>query len=230
MALTSFSLKDANVTVIGNFNPAILRPDFLVRECKLVDMGHPTEQSPPEIPTLSLIKYRDIWWTVELNRMIVRDVGLSGRAPYLVSKYLEALPHTPLFAAGINMFADLVISDVPVASCSLLNTASLFKILRRFQAAEIDVTVKSRLVSEVDYVATELDLKYATNHEAWVLLQLELAHAPRLRAHYNWEIRELDTDRSRLILIQEEYGKISEDFKSLTQSLLESDQDSEDKK
>jgi|GEM_PF-957285 len=230
MALTTFSIKDVNVTVLGNFNPAILRPDFLTRECKIIDLGQVIEQSLPEIPTLSHIKYKDIWWTVELNRIIVRDLSLSGKAPHVLSKYLEPLPHTPLLAAGINLFADLVISDVTVAACKLLNPTSMFEILRKFEASQIYMTVRYRVVSEVSSIPERFILEYVTYDQARVLVQIELEAAPFLRAHYNWEIRGLDIDRNRLRLIQNEYGRVYDDFKSLMQSSLKSDQDSEEKK
>jgi hypothetical protein len=228
MSLIKFLIKDVDVTVLGNFNPAILRHDFLVKECKIIDLGQVIEQSPPQLPMVSHIKYKDVWWTAELTRMIVRDLSLSNKAPNLLSKYLEALPHTPLLAAGINLVADLVISDIPVATSKMLNTTSLFEILRKFEATQIYMTVKYQVVSNVSSVPMEYLLNFVGRHESRVLVQMELGKAPFLRARYNWEIRGIDINRSRLQLIQGEYERVKEDFQSLIQEFLENRQDSEE--
>ena len=61
-----------SLIAIGNFNPAILSADFLKRVCKL-DLGEPTEESPRNMPVFKHLKYQDLQFIVDLNRLEIKD-------------------------------------------------------------------------------------------------------------------------------------------------------------
>jgi hypothetical protein len=220
MTLTRSSLVDANVTVTGHFNPAILRHDFLVRECG-IDLGEPVRRTENAIPTFSEIQYSGIWWMMELNRMIVRDLKLEMKAATLLVTYLDKLPYTPLFAVGINVFGTFVSSGSPVKNYRLLNRDSVWEMLQPINASDIDLTIKSRIRGKASWFPAQIVLNFTNLDQSRVLLKVDLDEVNNsVHAHYNCEVRDLDIERSRLALITERYQTLTQEFSNLMEISL----------
>lgn len=220
MTVINSSIVGIDATVVGNFNPAILRHIFLVEECHIDDLGDPIEQSPP-LPMVSHIKYKDVWWTVELNRMTVRDLTLTDKAPTLLLKYLDTLPHTPLKAAGINFFGTFLVSNDCLETSGILNPSVVYKKLREFGASTIYTTVKQFLVNESSFVPMEYTINYTGDHGSQVSLQMNLSQNPSINVSYNWEVQGLDDNRQKLVYVRDEYHLIKSSFIPLLNRLLD---------
>ncbi|MCD6264464.1 MAG: hypothetical protein J7K02_00625 [Deltaproteobacteria bacterium] len=99
---------------IGNFNPSILSVEFLKRVCKL-DLGEPINESPRTIPVIKHLKFQELEFTVELNRLEIKDtiIGetLETEVLNIFEIYYQKLPYTPLMAVGININCDLIPKD-----------------------------------------------------------------------------------------------------------------------
>jgi len=46
-----------SLVTLGNFNPAIVTPDFLNKDCEL-NLGEPTDQSPPFVPVHKHLQFQ----------------------------------------------------------------------------------------------------------------------------------------------------------------------------
>lgn len=108
------SYKFISLVAIGNFNPAILSDDFLKSVCKL-DLGKPIEESPRTMPVFKHLKFQDLQFIVDLNRLEIKDTkieeSLETEALRIFEVYYENLPHTPLTAVGVNINCDLLSED-----------------------------------------------------------------------------------------------------------------------
>ena len=63
-----------NLVSLGNFNPAILTPDFLNEVCQL-ELGEPTDQTPPQMPLHKHIKFGNLDIDVSIDRFEVKETG-----------------------------------------------------------------------------------------------------------------------------------------------------------
>ena len=96
-----FKLVNRNIVVIGEFNAAIIKPAWLVKQ-KIFGDG-PVEVRLRENPGAHLFKFHDLEWLVGHDRLVIRslphvtvDVGAK------VARILLDLPHTPVTAIGHN--------------------------------------------------------------------------------------------------------------------------------
>lgn len=99
---------DTGVVVLAaEHNPTILHPSFLASR-GIVDPEWEVVDQPITTPALSQVRYRNgIAFLVERSKLQLLDVGdydVLGESPILdlAARYVEALPHVPYTAVGIN--------------------------------------------------------------------------------------------------------------------------------
>ena len=59
-----------SLVALGNFNPAIVTPNFLNEVCEL-NLGEPTSISPQEIPVHRQINFKNLVINVFLDRLVI---------------------------------------------------------------------------------------------------------------------------------------------------------------
>lgn len=109
-----------NLVALGNFNPAIISPDFIKSDCGF-DFGDPTEQSPPFVPVVKKLQFEEILITADLERLELKETKVREDLKTEVVKIFQTvynmLPYTPLMAIGLNINCRLLFeSDVEFRS------------------------------------------------------------------------------------------------------------------
>lgn len=96
-----------SVVILGRFNPSILTIDFLSEVCLLGLVGGKS-MTPPELPFPKEVLFEEdkLSFFVDLDRMQIKQAMTEGLTKNSLTKYakvyLEKLPYTPIFSAGIN--------------------------------------------------------------------------------------------------------------------------------
>jgi hypothetical protein len=102
--LMTLQCQSANATALGSFNPAIIQPQWCMRQ----GIIEPTEDVEAEMRVDGpgwRWRCRGYRWAVESNVFLVEADNPEpdfGRAGVFMSKVLQYLHHTPLVAVGHN--------------------------------------------------------------------------------------------------------------------------------
>jgi hypothetical protein len=116
MVTQKYHFLSGNVTVLGHFNPAILRPDFIEREFPEWRLGTGKLVSPENVPLVADLQYAQVRLFMDPERMIVQDAPFTKAsdmmAPRIVRDYLQKLPYTPVQVIGFNFHAEAAPEDM----------------------------------------------------------------------------------------------------------------------
>lgn len=103
-----------NLVALGNFNPAIISPDFIKNDCGL-ELGELTEQSPPIVPVLKKLQFERVLINIDLGRLEIKETNvrddLETRVLEIFKSFYQILPYTPLTAVGVNINCNLVFEN-----------------------------------------------------------------------------------------------------------------------
>jgi hypothetical protein len=210
----------ADVTVVGHFNPAILRHDFLTTTCGL-NLDTPISGTPPELPVISEIQYPNIRWFADFNRMVVEERELeefaSFRGPELVTGYLTVLQYTPVHAIGINLNADFVVDNFAAIIRRLLDLDKVGELVSGLTKGPLELS-GTYLRSEKELRPKEVTVAFQDDQMDQVRLRImPQGTLDVLRAHINLERGNL---RARLDEAKQFLQK-SEHAGSLFQRMIE---------
>ena len=226
MTALSWKFNFANLTILGHFNPAILRHEFLLRNCK-VDLGELVTTSPPELPLVSELRYTNIRWFMDLDRMIVENTDLvkieDFSAPPLAVWYLGILSYTPIRFAGININSEILVPDMGVMWKNLSDPWHLNDLMRQFEGVSPELITKSRLVGD-NLIPIETNLSYACPKDAFVRIQFTSAGSDQwVKVNCNWEVRDLEINKARLDFINKNYHEVASMMIKLTEAICRED-------
>lgn len=222
MAPLQWTIQSANFTVVGHFNPAILNPDFILRECRL-DLGEPLQVTSPELPAVSEIRYQSVRWFMDLNRMIVENTDLERvedfSTPPMAINYLNVLAYTPLRLAGINLIAGIQTPNLGVAWQNFAEPEQLRPIMNRFDATNVEIISKVSLADNA--VAPEEGIvSCSVPGDAFIRIRISRTEQESVaNVHCNWEVRDLLAGRQRLDLISQRYLHDTRKMVSIVEAL-----------
>jgi hypothetical protein len=208
MVTSRWSIESANFTVVGHFNPAILNPDFILKECK-INLGVPLKYTSPELTMISEIHYQSVRWFMDLGRMIVGNPSLERvedfDTPPLAINYLNVLAYTPIRLAGINFLASVHTPSLGVMWKNVAEPDRLRSIIKRFDGNLVEVITKIG-ISNDEFLPIEGIVTYSVPGDAFIRIQISKSDPPdSARVHCNWEVRDLATNRCRLDSISQHY-------------------------
>ncbi len=222
MGIIETRLRSGNLTVVGNFNPAILTHEFLTTVCGL-QRPEPLKSSEPNVPVVREIQYDNERWFMDLDRMIVEDMQIESfeafRAPEAGVTYLDMLAYTPLRAAGVNLYCDFGLSAPGTLWTNLRNDDRIAAIIQGFGGLSADLDTRLHIRSgESELISASLGFDLPDDMRA--LLKLErLQMVDYVRAHLNWEWRGLAGRRDRLDSIPPQSRFVGEKFVKLVDIL-----------
>jgi hypothetical protein len=124
--MPSYAPKFVNVVFIGNFNPQILTPQFLIEKGVI-----PASESPfkeivlnkerpftefTSTPIIVLLQYGNIVMVVEQNRYQISDNSESAtfaNSPIskITKNYFSILEHTPIMLGGLNINGQIIFNN-----------------------------------------------------------------------------------------------------------------------
>lgn len=197
-----------SLVALGNFNPAIVTPDFLNKDCEL-NLGEPTDQTSPLIPVHRGFQFQNLRFTVDMERLEILEIGINNisdaKILAIFDAYYKKLPYTPLSAVGVNINCDFPKTDILLEKVSNPRTYLDF-----LDVKEIDVTERS-LQTESD--KTWLDSSYRIENVGG-LARLISSNIKKdfLNLNYNYEAGNLGQNESGLDLLLDGYEQFCREF------------------
>jgi hypothetical protein len=98
---TTLEIPPANVTIVGLFNAAIVRPEWVSRRVFDGRRALTTTMFPVGVGGPTIFKREEITWWVQHDRLVVAAQPIRPAAEF-ASKVIRELAHTPMQAVGIN--------------------------------------------------------------------------------------------------------------------------------
>jgi hypothetical protein len=210
-------LHSANFTVVGNFNPMILTHDFLIDVCRFNQLGESIKQTPKQFGVVSEIIYQKFRWFMDLNRMIVENIGLQElsdfTSPELGVHYLEILPYTPVFAAGINIHTEVSISDPQEFWMRFSSPDAFIVALDKLDASNAEII--SRMgISQQAFSLTECTLVFNRGSDVRISLRIKrVSSSDKIKIDFNHEWANFATQRhEKLTEIRKTYLDVANEL------------------
>ena len=201
------------LVALGGFNPAIVSPDFLNTVCEL-NLGKPDDQSPPDIPVIKHLKFQNLKFTVEMNRLQIMETEIEDiaktRCLSIFNVYYEKLPYTPLKAVGVNINYNLLAEMETKTEALKKKVSNPSTYLDFFKTNKINV-IESSLQTKSD--KTWMSSNYNIENVQGLTRSINVTQKKdSLTLNYNYEAGELDKDKSNLSLLLDGYEKFCEEF------------------
>lgn len=197
-----------SLVALGNFNPAIVTPDFLNKDCEL-NLGEPTDQTPPLIPVHRGFQFQNLRFTADMERLEILEIGINNisnaKILGIFYAYYKKLQYTPLSAVGVNINCDLPKTDILLEKISNPRTYLDF-----LDVKEIDVTERS-LQTKSD--KTWLNSNYRIENVGGLTRIVSSSIKKNfLILNYNYEAGNLGQNESRLDLLLDGYEQFCREF------------------
>ncbi len=211
-----------NLMALGNFNPAIVTPDFLNQTCGF-NLGNPTSITPPNIPVSKQIIFKNLSFLVLLDRFEIKDVGskdiYNTKIVKFFRKYYEILPYTPLNAVGTNINCDLVFEKNDPRNDIEAKISNPNIYLKFFDIHNIFVTEKS-IYDRGN--KTWKSSQYRVDNIGGLTRSINVMIEPMsFSLNYNSEAGDLKTHIGKMELLLNSYTKFCEEFYSFVKFLQE---------
>lgn len=197
-----------SLVALGNFNPAIVTPDFLNKDCEL-NLGEPTDQSPPIVPVHKRLQFQNLRFIVDMDRLEILETGIKNiyeaKTLQIFYVYYEKLPYTPLSAVGVNINCDLPKTDILLEKISNPRTYLDFLDVKEIDATERSLQTKSD--------KTWLNSNYRIeNVRGLTRLISSSIKKDFLNLNYNYEAGNLGQNKSGLDLLLDGYEQFCKEF------------------
>lgn len=216
------SYNFVSLVALGNFNPAIVSPEFLNNVCDL-GLGEPIESSPKEMPVFRSYKFPDLQITVELMRFNIQAFGLHNVRDAEVIKifrmYYEKLPYTPLGAVGVNINCELIPggeAEIQLLEEKLQDTNTYFEFLG---VHELEVNEKSAYTDTQKKIWKGSDFVITNVNKLTRRINVKKAKSDSLTLNYNYEAGKLKRDMEELDLLFNGYDQFCEEFSKFVEYL-----------
>jgi hypothetical protein len=216
MVREKFIILGSNVTVLGNFNPAILRPDFIEREFAEWGLGQVALASDEAVSLVADIRYEKVRFFMDPNRMIVEDTNLVAlenmNGPKIVRDYLRKLPYTPVKMIGLNLLIEVEAGNLAPVWKNIVEPSRVAKLLSNIGCSLINLTVRYTMVECVPCLT---EATVFGQDAASMYIQLTLNSAPKelkARVSFNGEFQDVVTNESRINFLAEHSLDVSQTF------------------
>jgi len=213
-----------NLVALGNFNPAIISPDFIKSDCGF-DFGELTEQSPPFVPVVKKLQFEEVLITADLERLELKETKVREDLKTEVVKIFQTvynvLPYTPLRAVGLNINCRLLFeNDVEFPSVEK-KIASPESYIHFLGVNQVHVNENSLFMEEE---RTWISSSFVIEDVKGLRRRIDpIREEDSLILNYNCEagnLRESKINRDiRLKSLFEGYGKFCEEFREFIKYL-----------
>ncbi|MBI5554472.1 MAG: hypothetical protein HY920_01285 [Elusimicrobia bacterium] len=208
-----------SLVALGNFNPAILKHEFLKNECNL-NLPDPIAISPPQFPVISQIRYPNkLELLMELGKFTLVEPLESAinksMSLEIFEKYIEKLRFTPVEIIGANVNTNIIFTSQDELN-NLILVIKDAESIRNFFSSSL-VAVNNKIIHkeneddyrELNYIIPLTDLeRYQLNVQKQGLT---------LVINFNFEI----TYRNNLGIITQNINNIWGKFNMLVNQLRE---------
>ena len=210
-------LNFKSVVVIGAFNPSILTPGFLKKCCEFKTTHEPTGRTTPVASELS---YGNTKFLLELSKFQIAEKdpeGFESVFPLdIASKYLSVLEYTPLNMYGINF--NCTIRDINVSAVTA-RFHDVWQLGDELGIEPISSTYSIRKPNGDGLSLAEFDIsRIIDDIKNTVKITFE---EDSVQINNNFEIGQLEDDRSRIELLTRQYSELVAQNKTIIDKILE---------
>ena len=208
-----------SIVTIGNFNPAILTPSFLIRYC---DFSKELELKKGQTtPVVSKLDYENILFNMDLGRFQVLEKGIQDTKNVKILKYLlkyfEILKYTPIYIMGINFNSTILNIDTNVLF--VLDDGEKLKEFFNVENIIYTNTVKIGK-SSIARISWELTFMSVDGYKEHISIKYE---GNDLLINQNFEIGDINTESVKVNRIINEYLELEKLHVSLLEYLIMDD-------
>lgn len=206
-----------SVVVIGAFNPSILTPDFLRQRCGFDSKHDPEGRTTP---VASEITFGNTRFLMELNKFqIVESEPSEFDALFpsdMAVNYLNVLEYTPLNLLGMNLNYSLYNSDTSKI-CDIL--ASPLSVGTNLGFNPLSVSITAHKPNNGSLEVQEATIVYSCDAETKSKMKV-MFESDRILINHNFEIGNLEEDRSKISQLVERHAGFLEQYKSMQEKLF----------
>lgn len=202
-----------SIIALGNFNPAILTPSFLVEKCGFKVDGKPKGQTNPVVSSL---EFDNITFLMELEKFQILEKNPSSFAESniikLMRNYLEVLSFTPVYVMGVNFNLDFEVAPKDVIE----RLVDKQKLLEIFNTEELLYNTKQVISKEsTNFVSWDMTKKSTP------IFRLTVKHKDGIFcANYNVEMRDIEADRKKMNYIDDNFSVIISEIEGFSGKLF----------
>jgi len=208
-----------SIVVLGNFNPSILTPNFMINYCDF-PKGIELKRGDTTV-VVSSLDYGDIAFIAELERFQAIERNIEDTRNIRILKYLinyfEILKYTPINILGVNF--NTTIEKVKQAVFNTLDKSD--KIKDFFDIEELNYSKTINLgVASTTNLSWKLTYNTADGYKTRTVINLKNNN---LIINKNFEIKVNRGENIRDIIILKEYSDFEKKYSSFLKFLTKGD-------
>jgi hypothetical protein len=214
-----------NLVVLGSFNPAILRHEFLVGECGFDLPIQPESKIPVmPMPVVSSIDYGSLTFFADLGRLEIKQKNCqdpdSSRLPEYLETYLTKLPHTPITKCGANFSYTVTVAQSKLEQIEQWLKENRGKFCELLRHDPIDLEVHFETGDKTEALKTWTVRTKRAEHDVSTMLKVTPGFPGKVKMDFNYEVGGLDKNRGRLMSVTAEYKGVFRIFKQQVDSIF----------
>ena len=219
--------KFINLVVLGSFNPSILTHKFLVEECGFVALSSKPKPKDIPIPVVASLEYDTLSFFADLGRLQIlekkcKDPKISKLPSYLKT-YLEKLRYTPITKCGANFSYELIVEKEKLQSIEnwLKNERNKFCKALNLESVELEICFAA--AEKEDKITSWSFRTKIKEYEAATIMKVSYQGSleNKLKIDFNYEVANLDKDKTLINSITSGYGKVVDLFNHQVKTIFE---------
>ena len=207
-----------NLVVLGNFNPAILTPDFLYKVCDF-HFGSEPSVNPQEVlpgmpPVVASLVCGDVSFQVDLGRLQIAEKNCkdprSSQLPAYLDVYLKKLPYTPISVCGANLNYNMIVEKAKLDTIEEWLKNNRTKFCETLQVDAVNLEASFSIEKKEEKIKKWLLRTAISEHNATIRINVSYVSDSEntVKINFNYEVPNLDRDRNLLTSITTDYSKI----------------------
>jgi hypothetical protein len=209
-----------SLIALGNFNPAIVTPDFLTKTCEL-ELGKPTDQSSPFIPVHRSLQFKNLKITLDIDRFQLQEIMDKDidktRVLEIFNVFYEKLPYTPIHTVGINVNGGIYFEENDNIK-EITKKITSFETYKQFYKVDLINVTEGYQVSNRE--KKWLHMSVRTDDPSGIVKAFQAkSEKDGATLNFNYEINNLSTSNSKLSLLSNSYSQFHLDFQNFTSQL-----------
>ena len=178
-----------NIVALGSFNPDILKPEFLIKDCKAIISSNPEYKFIPNM--VSEIKSEKYRFLMDLSRFQITEENIddfsNNTILIIMCNYLKKLKYTPITKLGFNFNINLV-TDKKSKFLERINNNK--EIIKFFGVKKVSFQINKEIEKnkEERLISIQMSMQLTNNN-----LNIHVKNeSDKFKINYNYELEKND--------------------------------------
>lgn len=180
-----------NIVALGSFNPDILKPEFLIKDCKAIISSNSEYKFIPNM--VSEIKSEKYRFLMDLSRFQITEENIddfsNNTILVIMCNYLKKLKYTPITKLGFNFNINLV-TDKKSEFLERINNNK--EIIKFFGVKKIFIQINKEIEKnkEERFISIQMSMQLTNNNNN---LNIHVKdESDKFKINYNYELEKND--------------------------------------